>query len=51
MPGSNGLKDHRKRLLEERMKLAGPQKDQGLVFASKTGSPLNPSNLRPDPED
>jgi integrase len=40
------LKDHRKRQLEERMRLAGLWQDQGLVFASETGSLLNPSNLR-----
>ncbi len=40
------LKDHRKLQLEERMRLAGLWQDQGLVFASETGSLLNPSNLR-----
>jgi integrase len=40
------LKDHRKRQLEERMRLAGLWHDQGLVFPNETGSPLNPSNLR-----
>jgi integrase len=40
------LKDHRKRQLEERMRLAGLFSDQGLVFPSETGSLLNPSNLR-----
>jgi integrase len=40
------LKDHRKRQLEERMRLAGHWQDQGLVFAGETGSLLNPSNLR-----
>jgi integrase len=40
------LKDHRKRQLEERMRLAGLWQDQGLVFAGETGSLLNPSNLR-----
>ncbi|MDQ3509652.1 MAG: site-specific integrase [Actinomycetota bacterium] len=40
------LKDHRKRQLEERMKLAGLWKDQGLIFPNETGSLLNPSNLR-----
>ncbi len=40
------LRDHRKRQLEERMRLAGLWRDQGLVFPSETGSPLNPSNLR-----
>ncbi|MGI8541163.1 MAG: tyrosine-type recombinase/integrase [Rubrobacteraceae bacterium] len=40
------LKDHRKRQIEERMKLAGLWKDQGLIFPNETGSLLNPSNLR-----
>jgi integrase len=40
------LRDHRKRQLEERMRLAGIWRDQGLVFPNETGSPLNPSNLR-----
>jgi integrase len=40
------LKDHRKRQLEERMRLAELWQDQGLVFAGETGSLLNPSNLR-----
>ena len=40
------LKDHRKRQLEERMRLAGLWQDQGLVFAGETGSLFNPSNLR-----
>jgi integrase len=40
------LRDHRKRQLEERMRLAGIWRDQGLVFLNETGSPLNPSNLR-----
>jgi integrase len=41
------LKDHRKRQLEERMRLgAGLWQDQGLVFPNATGSLFNPSNLR-----
>ena len=40
------LKDHRKRQLEERMRLARLWQDQGLVFAGETGSLFNPSNLR-----
>src|SRR5215207_8520455 len=40
------LRDHRKRQLEERMRLAGLWQDQGLVFAGETGSLFNPSNLR-----
>lgn len=40
------LKDHRKRQLEERMRLATLWQDQGLVFPNETGSLFNPSNLR-----
>ena len=40
------LKDHRKRQLEERMRLAGLWRDQDLVFPNETGSLFNPSNLR-----
>lgn len=40
------LKDHRKRQLEERMRLVGLWQDQGLIFPNETGSLLNPSNLR-----
>lgn len=40
------LKDHRKRQLEERMRLAALWQDQDLVFPNETGSLLNPSNLR-----
>jgi len=40
------LKDHRKRQLEERMRLVGLWQDHGLVFPNEIGSLLNPSNLR-----
>ena len=40
------LKEHRKRQLEERMRLAGLWQDKGLVFPNETGSLFNPSNLR-----
>ena len=40
------LKDHRKRQLEERMRLAGLWQDKDLVFPNATGSLFNPSNLR-----
>jgi integrase len=40
------LKDHRKRQLEERLRLAGLWKDRGLIFPNEVGSLLNPSNLR-----
>ncbi len=43
---SAALKEHRKGQLEERLRLSGPWRDRNLVFASETGSPLNPSNLR-----
>lgn len=40
------LKDHRKRQLEERIRLAGHWQDQDLVFANENGALFNPSNLR-----
>jgi integrase len=40
------LKDHRKRQLKERLRLAGLWQDQGLVFPNEIGSLFNPSNLR-----
>ena len=43
------LKDHRKRQLEERMKLADLHEDHGLIFATNVGTPVgtpvNPENL------
>jgi len=39
------LRSHRKRQLEERMKLAGLWTDHGLVFASGVGTPLLGGNL------
>src|SRR5215212_7963660 len=39
------LRGHKKRQLEERMRLAGFWQDQNLIFPSETGRPLNPSNL------
>ena len=39
------LRSHRKRQLEERMKLAGLWKDHGLVFTSGVGTPLLGGNL------
>ena len=39
------LREHRKRQLEERMKLAGLRQEQGLVFPSRVGTPLAGSNL------
>src|SRR5215212_6293628 len=43
---ASALEDHRKRQLEERLRLAGLWQAQGLVFPNEIGSPLNPSNLR-----
>lgn len=43
---TTALRDHRKRQLEERMRLAGVWRDQGLVFPNETGGLFNPSNLR-----
>jgi integrase len=39
------LKAHRKRQLEQRVKLAGLYEDHGLIFSSESGTPLNPENL------
>jgi integrase len=41
----SALGAHRKRQLEERMRLAGLYEDQDLIFASQKGTPLNPENL------
>jgi integrase len=41
----NALRAHRKRQLEERMKLAGLWKDHGLVFPSQVGTPFSGRNL------
>ena len=41
----NALKNHRKKQLEEKMKLVGHYKDHGLIFASGVGTPINPENL------
>jgi integrase len=41
----SALKGHRKRQLEETMRLAGLYKDHGLIFASTVGTPVNPENL------
>jgi integrase len=43
---ATALKEHRKRQLEERMRLAGLWQDKNLVFPTATGSLFNPSNLR-----
>jgi integrase len=36
---------HRKRQLEERIRLAGLYEDHDLIFATQKGTPLNPENL------
>ncbi len=41
----NALKAHRKRQLEERVSLAGLYEDQGLIFATSAGTPIQPENL------
>ena len=41
----NALRAHRKRQLEERMKLAGLWQDYGLVFPSQLGTPIGARNL------
>jgi integrase len=43
---ATALKDHRKRQLEELMRLAGLRQDKGLVFPNEVGSLFNPFNLR-----
>ena len=39
------LKAHRKRRLEERVRLAGHYEDRGLVFATGTGGIVSPKNV------
>src|SRR5215216_7134736 len=39
------LREHKKRQLEERIRLAGLWQDQNLIFPNETGRPFNPSNL------
>jgi integrase len=40
------LKEHRIRQNEERLALGGPYSDNGLVFATELGTPVNRHNLR-----
>jgi len=40
------LRSHRKRQLEEKLRVGSLYQDQGLVFASEGGGFINPSNLR-----
>ncbi len=42
---TDALKRHRKRQLEERMKVAGLWRDYGLVFTTEIGTPLDRHNL------
>ena len=41
----SALGAHRKRQLEERMRLAGLYEDHDLIFATQKGTPLNPEKL------
>ena len=41
----NALKIHRKKQLEDKMRLAGLYRDHGLIFATGVGTPMNPENL------
>jgi integrase len=41
----SALGAHRKKQLEERMRLAGLYEDHGLIFPTRKGTPLNPENL------
>jgi integrase len=46
-PGArDSLKRHRTRQAEERLKVGSAYQDRDLVFATKCGTPINPSNLR-----
>src|SRR5215217_3537440 len=40
------LRSHRKRQLEEKLRVGGLYQDQGLVFTGEGGGLINPSNLR-----
>jgi integrase len=41
----SALTAHRKRQLEERMRLSGLYEDHGLIFATGVGTPVNPEKL------
>ncbi len=45
-PAAAALVAHRRRQLEERMRLAGVWEEEGLVFPNGFGGTINPSNLR-----
>ena len=42
----DALKRHRTRQAEEKLKAGSAYQDRDLVFATKSGTPINPSNLR-----
>jgi integrase len=42
---TEALKRHRKRQLEERLRIAGLWRDHGLVFTTETGTPLDRHNI------
>ena len=44
-PVVSALRSHRKRQLEERMRLSGLWEDHDLVFPSRTGTPMSGNNL------
>ncbi len=43
---TQALRDHLDRQLEEIQRLGDLYRDEGLVFATEAGTPMNPSNLR-----
>lgn len=45
-PTVGALRAHHKQQLEDNMKYRGLREDQGLVFTTQTGAPINPTNLR-----
>jgi integrase len=44
-PAIDALKRHRVRQAEEKLKAGGLYEDQGLVFATEKGTPLDPPNI------
>lgn len=45
--GVEALKAHRARQAEQKLRLGPLYKDEGLVFTSEVGKPLEPSNIDP----
>src|SRR5207249_602286 len=45
-PVARSLKSHRRRQAKERMSTGPAWDDQGLVFCTTTGTPIDPSNFR-----